>query len=106
MLSFEEGLGYGFVTLLIYAFIMDSLFGHPTYWRWWQALTIFSEKDSLSNLVGQPKWYKKILRKPSKEKLIEGLHDYVLMESFAYLTCYEVWNNPNLHSFIIDNTLI
>ena len=74
----------------LYSFLINSIHGHPSYWKWGWRWVRFPWFGNSSQRGTKRARLKSILRKPSKERVMETIEEYILHEAFSFLTADEM----------------
>ena len=67
----------------LYSFLINSIHGHPTFWKWKRWVVPLSSSTKRARL-------KSIVRKPSKDRVMETIEEYILHEALSFLTADEM----------------
>lgn len=72
--------------IVYYSFFINTVHGHPSFWKGGRWFLFSSWHGSSSHRGTKQARLKSIVRKPSKERVIERIEEFILHEAFSFLT--------------------
>lgn len=74
---------YTITFLFLYSFLINSIHGHPTFWKWKRySIPTGTKRARLKS--------HQIVRKPSNDRVMETIEEYILHEAFSFLTAHDM----------------